>query len=324
MQYNRVFTTSWQIAWKHKKLWLFAFFSQFATIVTIPIILAPVMAMIFPLISISQEISYDVQNFFSTSLVQLLLGTAVYVVVSVVFSIISIVGIIGLMRGVLRVNRGAEQLSVREILAETPAYFKPYGLLYLLSLAISLVTAAVLSVLIYLVSMYTYGLGFVLLSPLFLVFSVILTGVGIIINQAEIAIVADEMNLRDALRRGYLVVRHNIVVFLVISLLMGVISFVLSYVGRFASSFMFIPIFFGVILGAVLENMFVLFFGSMLSLLISLVVIPILFVISYLMLIFNQTTWMLTYLELSPQLKEKLPAEENLPEQENPAATLDE
>ncbi|MEK6221363.1 MAG: hypothetical protein N2D54_03860, partial [Chloroflexota bacterium] len=153
-------------------------------------------------------------------------------VLAIVFYLVGIVGRVGLIKGTHQVEAGAEALTLAELIQETKPYLlRAIGLNLLIALA-SIAIAVVIVVLAIPLTLVTFGLVWLCLIPLICLLIPLGLFVGIIVEQSNIALVIEDLDVFDALKRGWQVSRDNlgsvIVMGLILILGAGVITFIIS------------------------------------------------------------------------------------------------
>src|SRR5690606_39020772 len=91
---------------------------------------------------------------------------AVVIILSLLCYALGIMGRIGLIKGVHKVEKGAEQLTFAELWSESMPYFwRVFGLNFLVGLAVAVLFLIIFVPMLFL-SIVTFGLGFLCLIPL--------------------------------------------------------------------------------------------------------------------------------------------------------------
>ncbi len=219
MDIGYVLTRAWQIIWKHKVLWVFGILAgctgnggggnNFRS-------------------SFQGEMPQQYQQFFQPFQnipqwqVALLIGLAILVVlVLLVLAIfLSTIGRVGLIRGTQQVEGGAASVTFGELFSGSMPYFwRVFGLGLLVGLLV-LVVGAVFAVLAVAGVAVTLGLGLLCLIPLLCVLVPVIWFVSVIVEQASIAIVLENLGIMDGLRRGWEVVRANLGTMIIMALIL--------------------------------------------------------------------------------------------------------
>jgi hypothetical protein len=230
MDIGEVLSSAWRIIWKHKVLWIFGLLAgcasgggngggQGAGSV-----------------SNSPEFPGLERYFYNISdwQVALLIGVIIFVVLLIVLLVVvlSTVGRIGLVRGTMMADEGVVSLSFGELFRGSAPYFwRVLGLNLLVALVILLVVT-MLVIFMALAGIVTFGIALLCLLPFICVLVPLGWFVGIIIEQANVALVADNVGIMEALRRGWDVTKNNLGSVIVMGLILilggGLIGFMLA------------------------------------------------------------------------------------------------
>lgn len=230
---GEVLNRTWQIAWKHKVLWVYGFLQTIVSFLLIPLALIPV---ITPLISggSGQFERFAREPWF------FLIFIVIFFVFMLALYPLSVLTNGALSVGVLHAERGEEKLSFMELIRESvPFFWRILGIMLLYTVGIMLVMFA-FSALQTVLSVVTLGIASICLAPLSLLIYP-LTFVGYIwMEQSMAAVVVDKMNVTDAAKQGWQVLRDNIASVGVIGL---VLYFGVSIIGMIAAMPMIVPFF---------------------------------------------------------------------------------
>jgi hypothetical protein len=140
------------------------------------------------------------------------------------------IGRIGLVQGTLKAENGAETLTFGELFEEgKPFFWRILGFNLLIGLAFLLV-AMLIFVPIALFGIVTIGLGFVCALPLICMLVPLTWAATVVIEQANIAIIVEELSMSDGLKRGWEVFRENIGAMIVMMLILFFGQFVIGFV----------------------------------------------------------------------------------------------
>ncbi|RME89369.1 MAG: hypothetical protein D6770_04735, partial [Anaerolineae bacterium] len=135
---------------------------------------------------------------------------AVIILVVIVLTLLAIflrtIGQIGIIRGAHQADRDMEApLSFGALFSGSMPYFwRVFGLTVLVGLAF-----AVLVIPMVLFGIFTAGVGFLCILPLLCLLIPLAIVVGVVLQQAIIAIVVEDLSLFDGLQRGWEVVKSN-------------------------------------------------------------------------------------------------------------------
>jgi hypothetical protein len=226
MDYGKILTRAWEIIWKHKVLWIFGILAGCGVQGN----------------TSSYQMSgrssggggYDggelpFQNipnpFGNLPETQVLLVTAVLVlvvlVIAILFFVLGVYGRVGLIQGTLRAEAG-EEIAFASVHEAVMPYL---GRALLLNLIIGLALLGVGLVVAFVVvlgAVATFGVGLVCILPLVCLLVPALWFLSIIIEQANVALVTEDLSVGDAFQRGWEVVRANLAESIVMGLILMV------------------------------------------------------------------------------------------------------
>lgn len=305
-----VLTRAWQIIWKHKVLWVFGVFSVFArgggggggggnTGYRTRSGEAPFSADQFERFERGFEQAF---RFLEQNLWVIFVFAIFVVVLALLFYALGIMGRIGLIQGVNRVEQGAERLAFGELWSESLPYFwRVFGLNFLIGLAFLLILGPFV-----LFGILTAGVGFLCLIPLICILIPVSWAVMVIVEQAQAAIVIENLGLWDGFKRGWEIVKNNAVNFIILALILfigGAIAGVVIALPLFLAA---LPLIFG--MGMLRETLAPLY----IALACCALYLPVLYLLSGILAAYIQSVWTLTFLRLSkPQEDAPLFAEAN-------------
>jgi len=288
MDFGEVLSKAWQIIWKHKVLWIFGI-----------------------LTSCGGGSSASGNSGWRTSVQrndwnfqpmvnnipewQIALIIAIFLLVIFVLVVLAVflstVGRIGMIRGTVQGDRDAERLSFGELFSGSLPYFwRVFGLNLLVGLAFAL------AVIIVVVPLAVSIIGWICLIPLICVLVPIGWFVSVLTEQANIAIVTENLGLVDGLKRGYEVLISNLGPMIIMWLILG-IGF--SLVGGLIIG---LPIFFIIgpaVIGAISGNNNVLSGGLVVTGLCLVAYLPVFIVANGILQGYIRSAWTLTYLRLT-------------------------
>lgn len=300
MDIGSVLSRSWQIIWKHKILWIFG-------------ILAgctnggggggsgwrgggggngggQVPPQFQPFVRPFENLTEGQIAIFVT------IAILVALVLMVVAVFLGTIGRVGLIRGTQQAEGGSASLVFGELFSGSMPYFwRVFGLGLLVGLLV-LIVAGVFAVFAIIGTAATLGLGLICLIPLACILVPVLWFVSVIVEQASIAIVLENLGVMDGLRRGWEVVRLNLGTMIVMALIL-----VLG-VGGIGGLIIGLPIVFivlpAVIGGAVGTNQSV-GGGLILAALCFIAYLPVLLILNGILRSYIETAWTLTFMRLT-------------------------
>jgi hypothetical protein len=147
-------------------------------------------------------------------------------IIIIVALLVGTIGRIALIKGTQKADAGAERLGFGELWTESLPYFWRIFLLGLLIfVAVLIVVIPIVGLSIGLTAL-TFGLGVLCLIPLMCVLVIAAWLLSLVVQQAETAIVLENLGIADGLRRGWNVFRENIGPMLLMWLILVVIGFI--------------------------------------------------------------------------------------------------
>ncbi len=232
MDFGEVLQSAWKIIWKHKVLWIFGIFAGcsrggggggggggrgngFPN---------------NPGGGVSPYANGATQfaDWIQTHPWVIVLFILVVLLIIVLALLLGTMGRIGLIRGTAQADAGAEHLGFGQLWDESRPYF---WRIFLLSL---LIFVALLIVLVPLIALgvtftaLTLGIGLLCMLPLFCILVVAFWALGLVVQQAELAIVIENLGIEAGLRRGWQVFRSNLGPMLIMWLILGVIGVIVG------------------------------------------------------------------------------------------------
>lgn len=226
-----------------------------------------------------------------------------------VFYFLGVMGRVGLIKGIGKADAGAEKLTFGELWSESTSYFwRMFGLSVLVGLPFFLVTILVLGGLL-LAGFSVFqgnpsegglvatilGLGGVFVV-LMCVIGIVGTLVGLIVEQAQNAIVLEDLGVLPGLARGWEVFSKNWLSVVVVGLVLWVIGIVVGLVIALPFLVVLIPAAAGIGMAAAMENwvlMAVVIGGCILLWL------PVALVLSGIQQTYFQSVWTLAFRRLA-------------------------
>ena len=301
MNFGYVLKRAWEIIWKFKILWIFGILAgcgqasgsggsntgfRFS----------------------NQDVSPRIQQFFNQlnpAVITTLIILAIIVVIGLVILAILLgtVGRVGLIKGTMKAEQGAQRLTFGELWREGLTYFwRVFGLNLLIGVII-IVTMLIVLLLGIILSIGTLGLFLICLIPLLCVLVPVMWFVSIIIEQANIALVVENLGITDAIKRGWSVFRDNIGNMIVMGLIL-VVGF--SLIGGFIIGLPLLAVAVPAVIGISTGTSDAIRNGLILSGVFFVIYLPFLLLFSGILRSYISSAWTLTYLQLtnkpSPQV----------------------
>jgi hypothetical protein len=292
MDFGEILSHAWQIFWKHKILWVFGILAGCSSANSGSSSLR---------YTFESDVSPRVQYFFNTTpgwVSASLIGLVIlFIVVAIILAIfLSTIGRVGVIRGALQADQETMKPEFSELFNGSMRYFwRVFGLNLLvgLSLAVIFIIFIVVGIL---GSIVTLGLGLLCFIPLLCLLVPISWVVGIVLDQANIAIVVEDLGILPGLQRAWEVVKNNagnyIVMALILVLGVGLIG---GLIIGLPAALVVVPAALGSIAGSDQS----LTGGMLVSVLCIFAYLPIAIFLNGLLQTYVKTAWTLTFLRLT-------------------------
>jgi hypothetical protein len=293
MDFGYVLKRAWEIIWKFKILWIFG-------------ILASCGQASGSSSSNSgyrfsgNDVSPRIQEFFNqnpgltTTLI--ILGIILAIVLVILAILLGTVGRVGLIRGTVKAEQGADRLTFGELWRDGLTYFWRVFGLNLLLWVIIVIAIILLSLLGIILAIGTLGIFLVCLIPLLCLIVPIMWFISIIVEQANVALVVENLSITQAIERGWKVVRDNVGNMI----LMGLILIVgVSLIGGFVIGLPILVVAIPAVAGIATGTSDAVRNGLILSGLFFIIYLPLLLLFSGILRAYISSAWTLTYLRLT-------------------------
>jgi hypothetical protein len=296
MNYGEVLTRAWKIIWKFKVLWIFGILASCGTgsgnggggnNVSYQFSSGDLPPQFEQFFGNIERFANDLWWIFGL----IICLTCVLVLVAI---FLSTIGKIALIKGTLRAEEGAERMGFIELFnASTPYFWRVFGLSLLLFFVFFV--AVMFGVLVFMAAaMATLGIALICLLPLCCLMIPVMWAIGVILEQAYIAIVVEERGIADGLSRGWEVAKSHWEPMLV----MGVI---LIFGGAIVGLIIAVPMF--LVMFPLLFTLGITGGDSMAPLAIGgicfLLYLPVLILASGIIKAYVQSAWTLTFLRVT-------------------------
>ena len=220
MNIGEVLSRTWKITWKHKVLWIFGILAGCAGGGGNggggnPLSYSYNSQDLPPWLDNMQRIQINIPEWQIALIVIMAILFALLLVALFIF--LGTVGKVGLIRGAQQADGDAEKITFGELFSGSMRYFWRVFGLYLLVVILFIVVITILTLLAIMGTVLTIGLALICLIPLACVLVPVLWFVWVIVEQASIAIVIEDLGILDGLRRGWEVVRLNLGVMVVMA-----------------------------------------------------------------------------------------------------------
>jgi hypothetical protein len=301
--FGEVLTRAWKNIWKHKVLWIFGILAGCARgsgggsgggggrgYQTNPGGNTPFSGGQFERVmgQVGQYVEQHMWVIIAAILVLMLIGIITFA--------LGMIGRVGMIKGTALAEKGAERISFGEVWSESLPYFwRIFGLNFLVGLAF-----AVLIIPLVLLGVVTAGVGFICLIPILCLLVPVGWAVSIILEQAQVAIVLEDLSMLDGFKRGLQIVKANIMPTVVMSLILGIGGGIVGVIISIPLILAFIPVLMG--MAALRESFTPLY----ISLACCAIYMPVLIFLNGVLTAYIQSAWALTFMKLA-QPKEDAP-----------------
>lgn len=300
LNFGEILTRAWQITWKYKVLWIFGILAGctngsgggggggntgYSTGPSRPSdfdVPPEIQRFIVLMEDFVAWVEDNMWIFIVIGLVFLLL-----VVISI---FLGTIGRIGLIKGAYQAEMGAERLVVGELFsASMPYFWRVFGLSFLIGLAFLLLLLPLI-----ILGIVTAGVALVCLIPLICLLVPVGFVIGIIIEQANRAMVLEDLGMVDGLRRGWEISRANIWPLIVMALILFGISLLLGILIALPILIVVFPTIFAFAMG---EGQ--TFTPLYIALACICLYAPVSWILNGILTTYTQSAWTLTYMRLS-------------------------
>ena len=301
--FGEVLTRAWKNIWKHKVLWVFGILASCARSGgggsggggSRGYQTSPGGDMPFSGGQIERMMNQAGQ-YLEDNLWIIVAAVLAILLLSLISYSLGMIGRIGMIKGTSLAEKDAESISFGEVWSESLPYFwRIFGLNFLVGLAF-----AVLVIPLVLLGLITAGVGFICVLPIICLLVPIGWAVSLIIEQAQPAIVLEDLSMLDGFKRGWQVVKSNPGPMIVMALILGIGGAIVGVIVAMPIILAFIPVLMG--MGTLRESLTPLY----ISLACCVVYMPVLIFFNGILTAYIQSAWALTYMKLA-QPKEDTP-----------------
>lgn len=305
MDFGNVLSRAWRIIWDNKVLWIFGilagcgstsgssgnFQSSFQT-----------------------DAPPEMQRFFNNFAnlpdwqIALIIGAIILVILILVIIAIFLgtIGRIGLIRGTYQ----ADQQGIRVVFGELfsgsmPYFWRVFGLNLLVGIAYILFIVVLLVPLFIALTVITFGIGLICLIPLLCLLVPLSWLVNVIVEQANIAIVIEDIGIFDGLQRGWEVFRNNFGAMIVMALILYLgVNLIVGFIIGLPLALVAAPVIVEVIRTGDFSGR-----GLLVSAICFVAYLPVLLILGGALRAYIESSWTLTYLRLTGRMELGAPAE---------------
>jgi hypothetical protein len=295
MDFGDVLSRAWQIIWKHKVLWIFGILASCGNANGSP---GNAQTSFQGDVPPGMERFFDQFGRLADWQIAVIIGIAILVILllAALAIFLSTVGRIGIIKGTLRADQGEEQLVFGDLFGDSLPYFwRVFGLNLVVGLA-GLLLGLILLVPFALVTALTFGLAILCLLPLICLFIPFFWLVGLVVEQANIAIIVEDVGIFDGLQAGWEIFKANLGPILVMGL---ILSLGVNLSGGFIIGLPLALIFSPAIIAAVTGAERAFGSGLLITAICFVAFLPVLLILSGALRSYIESAWTLTYLRLT-------------------------
>ncbi len=298
--FGEVLTRAWQVIWKHKILWVFGILASFArgsgggsSGGSNSGYQAGSGDSLFSSDQIERGMN-QVGRFLEHNLWIIIAVVILIFLLSFLFFMLGMMGRIGIIKGVAKAEKGAEKLPFVEIWSESmPFFWRIFGLNFLIGLAFLVILLPLV-----LFGVITAGIGFLCILPLLCVLIPLGWLVMVVTEQAQAAIVLEDLGMVDGFKRGWEIVKANVGPMIVMALILGIGGAVIGVIIALPIIIAAIPLIIGA--ASLPESLTPVY----LAVACCAAYFPILLFLNGILTAYIQSAWTLTYLRLTQQKEE--------------------
>jgi hypothetical protein len=283
---GNVLTSAGRIAWKHKSIW---------GLLIIPMLVALLPFMLFSIffLVVMTVTKGDMPDALLVVVAIVLLLTSVFS--TVVNYAVRSASISAATLGVIRAERGEGSTKFMDLLKDgVPYFWRVLGVMLVVNLTLGLVFT-IFNLLAFLLIVVTIGMASICLQPIMILLTPLMFLMVGVLESAQIAVIADEMNVMDAIKHAFQVVRAHVWKYVIITL---IVYFGSSILSSFIVMPLMMPVFIIPFLIGLGQEMSI---QSMvlISVLFFCIFFPVMMLVSSVLGVFMKTSLDITYLRLS-------------------------
>jgi hypothetical protein len=308
MDFGEILSKSWKVIWKNKILWIFGILAgcgangggggsggnssinQSSSSWADPGDMFPQAEQFF----YNMERSFD--NIQNSTIILIIIGALILgLIIAAITLFISSIGKAGLIYGASKADEmdvDAAKLTFKDVWNGGKPYFWRIVLLSLLIGAASLVLVLVLVAPAILLSVLTLGVGLFCILPLICIMIPVFWMVNILIEQATVALVVEDLGVFDSIKRAWqIVVQENLGSYAVLGLILGIGGAIVGFIFALPMFLMIIPI----VLALVAGGESAIGGGIIASLVMFIIYLPILIALSGVLQAYVGSAWTLAF-----------------------------
>jgi hypothetical protein len=295
--FGEVLVRAWKIIWKHKVLWIFGILASCArggggggnggggsrNYQTSPDGNLPFGGSEF------EQFMTVVTRYIEDNLWIIIAAILAIFLIGIIAFAIGMIGRAGMIKGTALADKGAESISFGEVWSESlPFFWRIFGLNFLIGLAFF-----VLIIPLVLLGAVTAGVGFVCVLPILCLLIPIGWVIAVIVEQAQVAIVLEDLGMLDGFKRGWQIVKTNPIPMVVMALILGIGGAIIGVIVSIPLVLAIVPVIIG--MDSLRESMTPLY----IALACCLAYMPVLILFNGVLTAYIQSAWALTYMDLS-------------------------
>ncbi len=299
--FGEVLTRAWQNIWKHKVLWIFGVLASCARGGggsaggggSRGYQAGPGGDTPFSSGQFERVMSRFVQ-FLDKNLWIIIAVVVVIILISFILYTLGMMGRIGLIKGTYKVENGAESLVFGEIWSESMPYFwRIFGLNFLIGLAFLIIFIPLI-----LFGVVTAGIGFLCVIPLLCVLVPLSWVIALILEQAQPAIVLEDLGMVDGFKRGWQIVKNNAGPIIIMALILAIGGGIIAVIVALPLLIAVVPLVIGA--GSLQQSLTPLY----IALACCAVYMPVLIFFNGVLTAYIQSAWALTFMRLAKPKEE--------------------
>lgn len=296
MNFGYVIKRAWEIIWKFKILWIFGILASCGQATG-----SNAGNSGYRVSGQGSNVVTQFERFFNqidpaVRALLILVGILIVLTLIVLAVLLGTLGRVGLIRGTIKAEQGAERLTFGELWREGLTYFwRVFGLNLLIGVIIFVVVLAVFLPAAILTGI-TSGLFLLCVLPLVCVFILALWAVTVIVEQANIALVVENLGIIEAIKHGWRVVWDNLGNMIVMSL---ILTLGVGIIGGFIIALPLLIVAAPLIAGYAAGTSVAIRNGWIGSGILFIIYLPFLLLFSGVLRAYTGSAWTLTYMRLT-------------------------
>jgi hypothetical protein len=311
MDFGYVLKRAWEIIWKFKVLWIFGILASCGQASS-----SGGSNSGYRFSIQESNLSPQIQRFFNQldpSVIAILIAIGIVIVLALIVLAILLgtVGRVGLIRGTMKAEQGADRLTFGELWHDGLTFFwRVFGLNLIIGLIIFAVILALFIVGVILTGL-TLGLFLICLIPLICLIIPVMWAVSVVIEQANVALVVENLSITEGIKRGWQVVWANLGTMIVMSLIL------ILGVGLIGGAIIGLPILVvaaPLVVGVTTGTAEAIRNGLLVSGLFFIIYLPVLLLLSGILRAYTSSAWTLTFLRITQKPSQQQLEAPSIPE----------